>query len=348
MLPLLTRSYRDSKGIALVTVMALMAVLFLLGTAVLTNTATEYKISQNHKQSIQAFYDCEAGIAEATARIKNNTAVLDQDGDPNWISPANGIPFHYRYCVTYDPNNHIYRVISEGKDPAQVANKRIIAELKRSFSSGDVISPVYCGSGENRGQPNRIYGDSSCPSWADDGNTSNDTHAPCVVTPQPCVSSSDPLDFDQGQLITSNPNKMVYNTPPLDLQAMADYYKTVADLTSIPNGNGDIGATDDLKVVYINGSDTIAGNRNGYGILVVTGDLHLSGQLHWCGLIIVLGSVRQTGGGSHGIQLTGAILTPNDFDMRGNPDIQWCDDVVRKVMQDAGSSPLSVVSWIED
>ena len=99
--------------------------------------------------------------------------------------------------------------------------------------------------------------------------------------------------------------------------------------------------------MYINGSQTLSGNKTGYGVLVVTGDLHLSGQLQWYGVVIVLGNVRQTGGGSHGIQLTGAVLTPNNFDMRGNPDIQWCDDVIRRVLQGT-DSPLTVVSWVED
>ncbi|MEW5800824.1 MAG: pilus assembly PilX N-terminal domain-containing protein [bacterium] len=339
----------DNRGIALVTVMALMAILFLLGSAVLTNTIVESKISQNHKQSIQALYDCEAGIAEAISHIKNRTATLDQDGDPNWILAANSSPaFHYRYSISYDTESRIYTIISQGKDATLTANRRIIAELIRPFSSGDINSPVYCGSGDNRGQPNRINGDSSCPVWADDGDPNNNTSAPCISTPNPRVSDTDPLDFDQDQLITSNPDKMMYDVPPINLQAMADYYSTVADLTSIPNGNGDIGAYDDLKVVYVNGSETIAGNRNGYGILVVTGDLHLSGQLHWYGVVIVLGNIRQTGGGSHGIQATGAVLTPNNFSMRGNPDIQWCDDMVRKVMQDAGTPPFSILSWIED
>ena len=338
----------DDKGIALLAVMAIMSILFVLGTAILTTTIIESKTSQNHKKSVQALYDCEAGVAEAIARIKNNTAVMDNDGDPNWVSATNSTLFHYRYYITYASDSHIYKIISEGTDSTRTANHRIVVELMRLFSAGDITSPVYCGSGDNRGQPNTINGNSSCPAWADDGDPNNNTSAPCIVTPNSCVSASNPLDFDQNQLITSNPDKMVYNVPPLDLPAMASYYSTVADLTSIPSGNADIGASNDLKVVYINSSETIAGNRNGYGILVVTGDLHLSGQIHWFGLVIVLGNIRQTGGGSHGLQVTGAVLTPNNFSMRGNPDIQWCSDVVRKVIQDAGGPSLSIVSWIED
>jgi len=47
------------------------------------------------------------------------------------------------------------------------------------------------------------------------------------------------------------------------------------------------------------------------------------------------------------MQITGALLTPNHYEMRGNSDVQWCGDVVRKVMDDAGD-PLTVVSWKED
>ncbi len=60
------------KLLVLVLVLCLMAVLFLLGTAALNNTTTEYKTSFNYVQSVQAFNDSEAGIAEAFACINEN------------------------------------------------------------------------------------------------------------------------------------------------------------------------------------------------------------------------------------------------------------------------------------
>ena len=151
-----------------------MAILFLLGTAALTTTNIESKINRNYIQSVQAFYDCEAGIAEAIARINDDTLNLDQ-----WEQATDSGLFQYQYYVSYDANQSLYQVISEGKDPTQTANRRIIAEISSSFVSGDISSPAYCGTGENSGISNGINGDSSCPGWADDGDPNNDQNVPC-------------------------------------------------------------------------------------------------------------------------------------------------------------------------
>ena len=342
--------YHNTQGMALFSVMALMVIFFLVGTASLLNTATESKISQNHKKSIHAFYDCEAGIAEAIAHIKNDTVNLDQDGGPNWETASNSTLFQYQYYTTYDPNTEIYTITSEGKDSSQTAHRRIIAEVRRIFCAADIQSPVYCGSGKNKGQPNAIYGDSNCPGWASDGDPNNDYSVSCVCTPNSYESDTKPLDLDYDQLHTSAPNQVEYNAPELDLVEMANFFKDLPpDRTSIPVAATEtIGSTTDTKVVYINGSQTIAGKLTGYGVLVVTGDLHVSGQINWHGVVIVLGNnVIQTGGGTSGIQVTGAVLTPNHFEIRGNSDVQWCGDVVRKVMDDAGD-PLRMISWKEE
>ena len=341
--------YYNTQGIALFSVMALMTLFFLMGTASLLNTSTESKISQNHKHGIHAFYDGEAGIAEAIAHIKNNTINLSQDEDPDWQT-ADSTLFRYQYYTAYDPNTKIYTITSEGKDLTQTANRRIIAEVRRIFSTGDIKSPVYCGSGKNKGQPNAIYGDSNCPSWASDGDPNNDGSVACISTPNSYESDKKPLDLDTDQLYTSAPNQVEYDSPELNLVDMADYFKDLPpDRTYLPVSTTEtIGSPTDTQVVYINGNQTIAGHLTGYGILVVTGDLHISGQIDWNGVIIVLGNnVIQTGGGTSGMQITGALLTPNHYEMRGNSDVQWCGDVVRKVMDDAGD-PLTVVSWKED
>lgn len=334
----------DSKGLALVSVMCLMAILFLLGTAALTNKATESKICQNYVQSVQAFYDCEAGIAAGMAQIENGAEALDQLIDTLPVSL-----FQSQYCITkpYADEDNIYEITSTGHDLTESANRQITAEVERILGLGDINSPLYCGSGDQNGQPNTIYGDCNhCPGWANDSDPNNDTSVPCIATPNSYVSNTDPLDFHEDQLFTSDPNKIVYDAPEIDLRSIVDYYKGLSSvMTSIPSGSGTIGSSSDPKIVYLTDSQTIS-NKTGYGILMVetTGDLHISGQFDWYGVVIVLGSIRQTGQAT----VTGSILTPNEFDFNGNPDIYWCGDLIRKVLTDLGTPPLRVLSWKED
>ena len=335
----LLKIHQDTKGMALLAVMGIMAILFVLGTAALTTTNMESKISQNYIQSIQALYDCEAGIAEAMARIKEDTLNLDQ-----WEQADNNALFQYRYKVTYKADQCIYVVDSRGKDPTQTAYQRIIAEISSTLLSNDIPSPVYCGTAENRGQPNTINGNSSCPGWADDGDPNNDCSIPCISTSSSYQSDTDPVNFDPNQLITSNPYQIAYNTPEIDLINWVNYYRdSPPDLTSLPDDDEDIGDSNDLKIVYIDGDQSISGNKSGYGVLIVTGELHISGQLNWNGIIIALEKFKITGNGT----ITGAVLTPNHFDMRGHAHLQWCGDLIRKVLTETGTPSLDIVSWKE-
>ena len=339
-----SHNQHKAQGMALVSVMCLMAILFLLGSAALTNKATETKICKNYVQSVQAFYDCEAGIAAAMAQIENNTATLDQliDTLPDSL-------FQGQYCITqpYADEDAIYQITSTGHDLTESANRQITAEVRRLLGTGDIYSPVYCDSGDQDGQPNTIYGDcNNCPGWANDSDPNNDTSVPCVATPNSYVSDTDPLDFHEDQLHTSDPNKIVYDAPEIDLRSIVDYYKSLPSImTSIPGASGDIGSPTDPQIVYLTDSQTVS-NKTGYGILIVetTGDLHISGQLEWYGVVIVLGSIHQTGQAT----VTGSILTPNEFDFNGNPDVYWCGDIIRKVLTDLGTPPLKILSWKEE
>ena len=51
---------------------------------------------------------------------------------------------------------------------------------------------------------------------------------------------------------------------------------------------GNIGSGQDYRVVAVNG-DCELSSGTGYGILLVRGNLKLSGNFHWNGLILVIG-----------------------------------------------------------
>ncbi len=67
---------RNESGIALVTALLSMALLTLMGTAALTMTDLEIKISANDKSAKEAFYIAEAGIEHAWAILR--TASFDE------------------------------------------------------------------------------------------------------------------------------------------------------------------------------------------------------------------------------------------------------------------------------
>ena len=86
----------------------------------------------------------------------------------------------------------------------------------------------------------------------------------------------------------------------------------------------------------------------GAGVLVIEGDLHISGQFEWTGLIICLGdvSVDITGGGQ-GIHIYGSLLCRSvDFKINGNADICWCSDALKRLEpRKAGFQVASVIEY---
>jgi len=72
----------NERGIVLTVVILLIAVLVLLGTTAIMTISTDLKISGNYKQTEQAFFNAEAGIEEARARLRGTNANANYCGDP--------------------------------------------------------------------------------------------------------------------------------------------------------------------------------------------------------------------------------------------------------------------------
>jgi type IV pilus assembly PilX-like protein len=64
----------NNQGVALITALMLLAVLTLLGTTAMVSSLTEMHIGGNYKTSVQAFYDAEAGVHYALARLPSAIA----------------------------------------------------------------------------------------------------------------------------------------------------------------------------------------------------------------------------------------------------------------------------------
>lgn len=73
----MSKLMKEEKGIALVTTILILLLLFTLGTALLSVSATEQKISLNQKRAVQALYLAEAGVNLALAELKVNPNLLN-------------------------------------------------------------------------------------------------------------------------------------------------------------------------------------------------------------------------------------------------------------------------------
>lgn len=97
------------------------------------------------------------------------------------------------------------------------------------------------------------------------------------------------------------------------------------------------------------GESRVSGGR-GAGILLIAGDLQMSGGFEWAGIIIVLGDVRTTGMGA---KVTGALLALNDATsdltyIGGTPVVTYSSCAIATALaQTAYARPLAERSWAQ-
>ena len=110
---------------------------------------------------------------------------------------------------------------------------------------------------------------------------------------------------------------------------------------------GDISADTYSSFIYIDnagGNDVKMTNLSGRGILVVTGDLDLAGNLHYEGLIYVLGELTLSGGGSAEKQVTGGIMAQSVVTLNGsNLTVNYSQATLEEVAKENSTS--NMILW---
>ena len=136
-----------------------------------------------------------------------------------------------------------------------------------------------------------------------------------------------------------------------DVQGMIDSYKGMADDVSaggtISNGSlPDWGSWNDYKIVYVTNDLHISGSLVGGGLLLLEGNLDVSGSFTWYGLVINTGAITFTGGGGD-IHIYGSVISEGGFTTNrvgGNADVLYSSMALAKL---AAFNPYRVSAWTE-
>lgn len=114
--------------------------------------------------------------------------------------------------------------------------------------------------------------------------------------------------------------------------ATADHIVQPGDFTggaTLPIGS--FTDTNQYSVTYVPVEDgktlSLSGKVDGGGVMVIDGDVQITGQFAFSGIVIVLGDMKMTGGGSE-IHIFGSILVESQSWVGGNADIWWCQEAV--------------------
>ena len=304
----------------------------------------------NRVASLQTVMDYTVVIAH---QVDGAGSVLywgDDNGDGIWT----------RNTTT---GENIYLITSYGN--AEGATKTVQLEVTR-VPPITIKAALYSGTSATIQGSVSVNGNDFC----DETNSP----LPGIATPQ--SDSSSPVTVGgtpasvTGDQTYGEPN-VKYSEDSLAIQSMANFLKKCADfsynVTSPPAysatttpGPGDGWGTPDLtavpptcsscNIVHFDTNGTsisFSGNISGCGILVVEGDLDISGGFEWYGTVVVTGSFQFTGGAG-AKNIMGAVITGQSTDgdfVGGNVNIDYCSTATESQTQ---NHALPILSWKED
>ena len=138
---------RNEKGFVLPVGLMFLAIIALLGTTAVKTTTTELKIGSNYKQSVQAFYDAEAGVQYILRKLAidlndSNSATVDLTA--NQISLSYSTPSGFFFTVptvltSLGNDRYSFQVTGHGSNnPATVSVIEVVfsAERRSAFDYG--------------------------------------------------------------------------------------------------------------------------------------------------------------------------------------------------------------------
>ncbi len=158
-----------------------------------------------------------------------------------------------------------------------------------------------------------------------------------------------------------------------DPNLFGDQFRSIADrlysassgptpATQIGNGAGDtVGTSTNPVIVFCDGTNSTTGKtdggfnlkiKDGWGLLVVKGNLGLSGGATWHGAIICFGNTNLALSGSSGnSQIYGAILfggtSKGDYSLKGNTKVLYSKDAILLALNKETPNVYSIVDWYE-
>lgn len=180
------------------------------------------------------------------------------------------------------------------------------------------------------------------------------------ASPLPGIATpNDPNDIESSLSAQQEDNVQGTGSDPsvelspvnLDLQAMADAWSQMADITLVGNQNNPStagwGTVTDLKIIHVKGDLDVSGNTTGAGVLIIDGDFKLGGTLNWNGVIICLKDVDVVGGGS-AKNIVGALMVQGTLSgssaVAGNIKLLYSSAMISKLNS---LTRYEISSWID-
>jgi Tfp pilus assembly protein PilX len=375
----------DEKGLVLIAVLCLLATLVLVGTTAFIVSSTDVKVGGNYKTNQTALQVAMAGAEKAretlrsanvassnptnfseelAARVGANGVLngYTSSTDDSALASSSTLVSGYTYNAyltndndpsggsssTTDSNSKVV-ITSVATGPN---NARAIVITTVQLYNFSASSPAVLYSKDNT----TLNGSSISISGDDAGTCGGSNLSAVYVYSDPSTNNTHTLTQNGNPTLTGNPATQT-GTANLDLQSYVDSLKGGASITLTEdvsaggNGTTGYGSSTNYVTVYSDATQQADGelrlnNVDGYGILLVKGNLQLAGNINWHGIIIATGVVTASGGGSNAKNIQGQVYSGasslGDTTVSGSVTIGYNSCDVKKALS---SQPLKMVDW---
>ncbi len=157
------------------------------------------------------------------------------------------------------------------------------------------------------------------------------------------------------QIIGKDTSPSIGEQAGVDLATIFNSLKAAKTVTLTPGtySNSTMGTLANPEFTYVSGDLQLSGNGTGAGALVVEGSVTFTGQFDFKGIVVVLGDIRLTGGGA-GVHVYGSVLagesftavdtTSSDVTLSGNADVYYSSEAISMVEGNMRTS-YAIVYW---
>lgn len=302
---------QEEKGLALVTTVLILMLLFALGTALLSISTTEGKIAINQKRAIQALYLAEAGINLALAELKADPNLLDHSNnytllsEPIPLGSQQGIIKHVQLKKIYAEDD-ILGLSIESLGEISRQNRKVVVTVELIKNTGPrkvVAGSLNLHNGTVNGDLYLLDGGDH---YVDNVNGNIWVNGNIYVEG---IISGDV--FATGKIVERNGGKIQgrkyefseLEWEEIDLDDILDWFASQYD----PNGGSE------PSMVFIDGDanehSIVNGKTN-----VVTGDVFLRDDDSYYGTIICGGTLELSNSSFRGIIIARNIISKADSD----------------------------------
>jgi hypothetical protein len=327
---------KDQKGSMIVVVIMLLALLSIMGVSSIRTSNTELKIAANNLIRKRCFYNAESGINRALKVLPSvldnenqiDNATLDWEGN---ISNVDAPPF-YDVSIKHKIQSDMVLFFGDTNGDYLLEYNtngigfpvEIIESLGTDYRGGKVIINVGARYEEAFPMPkaalwvgNNVNANGVSGSVLGEGPPGQEHDCEDVYD----ILHNSPLSVIDYTGDTGSDTKIDQDSSLYPYPLISNYFSRSPVLSESQYANETFGSPQQPKVFRAQGDLEIRAS-DGYGILLVDGNLEVKGDFLWHGLLIINGNFRFSGGGNKAIY--GAVIAMGSaVRMDGGVDIYY-------------------------